>query len=248
MLHLFQCWSEVAARLRAAQTILLFLDFDGTLAPISAVPKDAALVHSTRRVLRRLAIRPGVRVSVISGRGQEDLRRLVRVPGVHYLGSHGMGDRVLDGATKAALEEARKDLIGRLNGSAHLFIEDKEASFAVHYRGADSRVLRNADSSLREAIASRAGELRILQGDHAWEVLPREVGGKGAAALKYWRSLRGALPVYVGNDGTDEPAFEALSSGVTVRVGPARASKAHFQLRDPDEVRVFLEKLEREVR
>jgi trehalose 6-phosphate phosphatase len=53
------------------------------------------------------------------------------------------------------------------------------------------------------------------------------------------------LPIYVGDDLTDEPAFRVLRKGITVLVGPRRPTNAHFSLRNPAQVGVFLERLER---
>ena len=81
-------------------------------------------------------------------------------------------------------------------------------------------------------------------------MVPREVAGKGPVVREAMRGARQPfLPVYVGNDVTDEPAFDALSGGITVRVGAARSAstKARYRLADPEEVRRFIEQLEGEL-
>lgn len=93
-------------------------------------------------------------------------------------------------------------------------------------------------------VDSFHGTLRIVDGDRVWEVMPPENRGKGAAACHaWWLHAPDALPVYIGNDGTDESAFRELARGITIRVGPARLSRAHFRLRNPADVRRFLELL-----
>jgi trehalose-6-phosphatase len=79
--------------------------------------------------------------------------------------------------------------------------------------------------------------------------MPSEITGKGHAVRTYLnRVCRHALPVYIGDDAGDEPAFAALSQGITACVGPARPTHANFRLRNPVEVCRTLEKLDLEIR
>jgi len=242
----------VAGRLREAEAVALFLDFDGTLARFRPRPEDVRLHPAMRRALWRLAGRPRLRICVVSGRRRTDLCRLVGVAGIRLLGLLGSESGACPGLpenARSVAAQARIAVAARLAGLPEVSVEDKGAMFAVHYRGAPAAVIAAASASLRAALEPLGGRLRVLAGDHAWEVAPREIGGKGAAARRQWRAFsHRALPVYVGNDGADEPAFAALAQGVTVRVGPACASRARFRLANPTEVCRFLEKLETELR
>jgi trehalose 6-phosphate phosphatase len=258
--QLFQDWRSVADRLREAPSIALFLDFDGTLAPLAAEPRNAVMNRAARIALLRLAGNPGVRTWVISGRRQADLRMVVgEVPGLTYIGVHG-SDAGASGAPlpKEVLRivaEARRELASSLNGSASgangagVLIEDKGMAFAVHHRHAPEPEVGRARQLLDRVIAELGGALRIVSGDRVWEVLPREIRGKGDAVRREWRQRSPeALPIYIGNDGTDESAFAALAGGITVRVGPLRPTRAHYALRNAAEVARFLEQLEKEMR
>jgi trehalose-phosphatase len=251
MSYLLESWPAVAERLRRARTIALFLDFDGTLAPLCARPEQAVLPAAARRVLLRLAHRPRLRVWVISGRRQEDVCRRVAVPGVSCLGLYGCENGslpMLGPETWWTLEEARISLARRLDPAAGLWIEDKGATFALHYRGAAPAAIRQGRALLDAACARFSHRLMVTAGDCVWEVMPRELPGKGQEGRRRLRRLRpGTLPVYIGDDAADEPAFAAFSHGITVHVGPAHQTRAGFRLRNPAEVCRALQRIDREV-
>ncbi len=243
--------------MREAGSIALFLDFDGTLAPLTADPRRAVMNRAARVALLRLAANPRVHAWIVSGRRQADLRNVVgAVRGLTYLGVHGgdMAGVALSHKVVQMVAQARKDLATRLNGGASttgagVLIEDKGVAFAVHHRGARADQITRARRVLEGVIENLEGALRIVAGDRVWEVLPREIRGKGAAVRRQWRSRSPAsLPIYIGNDGTDESAFAALSGGITVRVGPVRPTRARYALRNSTEVAWFLEQLEKEMK
>jgi len=247
---LLEDWHEVAGRVRSAGSVALFLDFDGTLAPIVPDPYAVAMNRASRAALLRLAANPRVDAWIVSGRCQADLRNLVGVAGMSYLGVHGGDtDRAFPESVMKLVADARRELESRLNGTAGVLIEDKRIAFAVHHRRASATEATQARKLLDQVIGKREGALRIVPGDRVWEVLPREIRGKGAAVRHEWR-LRApdALPIYIGNDGTDESAFAALAEGITARVGAARPTRARYALRNSCEVARFLKKLEEQMR
>ncbi len=86
---LLKHWEEVAARIRKARRVALFLDFDGTLAPVVPMPRDAQIPAATKIILRRLLRNPNVALTVISGRRRKDLMQRAAVAGLRYLGLYG---------------------------------------------------------------------------------------------------------------------------------------------------------------
>ena len=249
--HLFKHWPQVARRLWAAKQVALFLDFDGTLVPIQSRLKHLHLKPSTRQLLRRLARHPSVALYVISGRRRADVRKRVNVPGASYLGLHGWeqnGTRLSTVATRRFIAFARRLLSKKLAGLPNIRISDKGVTFDVHYRGASPATTRKARAALHEVLDPLMPEVHVLHGKKIWEVLPLEIQGKGAAVQALLaKSPALVLPIYVGDDTPDESAFKALPHGITVRVGRPRRTWARFELRNPQEVARFLNKMEAEI-
>lgn len=251
MRRVFDSWDWISSRVRTADEIALFLDFDGTLARIAATPDAVRLSQPMRQVVARLAANPRVRVWIISGRQRSDVRERARIPGVRYVGIHGwerFPGTALSPETQRLLDEAKgglRVLAERIRG---VWIEDKGPSFAIHYRAATDQDIRRAHASLSDIMARLNGNFRLLSGKKVWEVLPKEVGDKGYAVRRELSRLKHhTLPVYIGDDVTDERAFCAIPEGLTIRVGQYSLTRARFQLRDPADVRRFLENLEAEL-
>ena len=173
--------------------------------------------------------------------------------GVHYFGLHGAEGpgKPLAVSKKArlALSRAKREFRARFRGVPTVWLEDKGLSFAIHFRGASRASVRGAETALAAILAPMRGVLHLFGGNQVWEILPKEIRGKGPAV----RSLLGGLPknshaVYVGDDLSDEGAFAALSRQTTVRVGKMPGTHAHFYLRNQAEVLRFLIRFERELR
>jgi trehalose 6-phosphate phosphatase len=236
----------VERRLRGAKRWLLLLDFDGTLVPLIDNPNGVSLDASVRRVLGGLARQPGLSVYVMSGRRLADLRRLVKVAGVHLLGLHGWESRgaVLPPSQKQVLHDAKVWLAQYLPAQPGIMIEDKGYALAVHYRMAKPPAVRVAQKVLRATRDHFRPGLRLLKGKKIWELLPRAIVGKGPATQSLLAELPAdTLPIFIGDDTSDESAFAVLPHGLAVHVGDHAQTKAHFRLRDPGEVREFLERL-----
>jgi trehalose-phosphatase len=251
MRRVFDCWPQIAERVRSANSIALFLDFDGTLAPIEATPDQVHLRQPMRRAISRLAANSRIHVWVISGRKRNDVRERTGLSQVHYLGVHGWENRLenaLQPEIVRELAQARRSLeksIGQLRG---VWIEDKGSAVAIHYRGAEEAESNLARTSMNDVLARLNGSFRLLNGKKVWEILPRDVGDKGSAVRRELNRFGNrSLPVYIGDDTTDERAFAALPDGLTIRVGTHSLTRAQYRLRDPADVRSFLEKLEFEL-
>jgi trehalose-phosphatase len=244
---LSQYWSQVSFLTRTAQHVLLLLDFDGTLAPLCDRPEDVQLGNATRQVLRRLASHRRISIAVVSGRRRVDLRERIGVPGVQYFGLHGWEEREgmsLSCHSQWLLLSARV-WVGQRLGLPGVRVEDKEMSLAVHFRKAPVSAIRDLRSGIRDIVEMLGPEgLHVIEGSNVLELLPPEIQGKGAAVRNIVNGLRVSLPIYLGDDPSDESAFAALPSGITIRVGRTRRTAARYSLRDTKEVGKFLTRLE----
>ena len=246
-------WPEIAARLRGRR-LAVFLDYDGTLAPIHENPDQAFLPEATHAILRQLAAR--VPVAIVSGRHRDKIMHFVAMDEIAYAGSHGFdisgphgsfhwqqdpGLLPAMGRASAGLRQALADVPG-------VEIEEKGFSTAVHYRKAAAADLPEIERRV-DRILGGEPELEKTLGKKVIELRPRIDWHKGRAVLWLLEALGldgdDVLPVYVGDDVTDEDAFEALRErglGILVSERP-RPSAATYAVRDPDEVRALLERL-----
>jgi trehalose 6-phosphate phosphatase len=231
----------------------VFLDYDGTLTPIVGHPEQAVLSDSTREAVRTLAVH--VPVAILSGRDLEDLRRRVDIDGIVFAGSHGFdiaGPRALrkEVATEflPILDAAAKELGDKVAGVPGALVERKRFSLAAHYRQADESGIVKVKQAVSE-VAARHRELRRIAGKKVYELQPDIDWHKGRAVIWLLETLGleqpEVLPLYIGDDLTDENAFRALRQygiGIVVSDQP-RPTAARYALKNPAEVECFLRKL-----
>jgi trehalose 6-phosphate phosphatase len=226
----------------------LFLDLDGTLAPIMPRPDDVGPDPSRARLIARLREAFEDRVAVVSGRALPDLDHILSGGVTAIAAVHGLVRRAADGAVTsrephAGLEDARR-ILGELAHCEHgLLFEDKGLSVALHYRNAPAC----ADAVIEAAERlSQATGLVLQLGDMVAEL--RTPGAdKGAAVRAFLREppFAGATPVFVGDDLTDEDGFAAVKrlGGFGVLVGESRPTEARHHLADTAAVYRWLEGL-----
>lgn len=232
-----------------------FFDFDGTLAPITTKPEEARMPAPVHRNLERLIASPGVSVSIVSGRALNDLRHRVALKGVCLAGNHGLeihlGDREYIHSQGAALRPALVRIAGLLVENLGTVpgcrIEDKGLTVSVHYREAMPASVAEILRTVEEVLASPAScnLFTLRAGKMVAEVRPLIGWDKGQAVLWIMEHRRGPgwvgryMPVYVGDDDTDEDAFTALAGkGLTVKVGDDPTA-AEFFIKNTDIRRLF---------
>jgi len=239
----------------AGRELVLFLDYDGTLTPIVSRPRDATLSPEMRRVLARLAaLAP---VAVVSGRDRADVAERVGLGELYYAGSHGFdlsgpgGLREEHPGGVAAVPEfdrAEEELRRRLAEVPGAEVERKRFSLAVHYRNTPEARVGEVVSAV-DSVHRRLDGLRRGRGKKVLELQPAVDWHKGRAILRLLDRLGldrpDVLPLYLGDDRTDEDAFRALQGrGVGVHVGPLdRDTAADYRLADVGEVEELLERI-----
>jgi trehalose 6-phosphate phosphatase len=232
MRYLFSTATQPVWGLLAAERTLCAFDFDGTLAPIVERPELAAMRERTRELLRRVAaVYPCV---VISGRSREDLAaKLVGVDVAGMVGNHGADGVVETGEWRRVMEAGVAGMDG-------VWVEDKGASLAVHYRQ------YAAKAEARKRIANVAAGLegaRVYGGKEVVNIVGEDAPHKGTALAAERERLGCEWVLFVGDDDNDEDAFGLGGNTVPVRVGERVRSKARYYVKDQTEVDRLLERL-----
>ena len=228
--------NPAAPPLKAAETAL-FLDLDGTLAPIMDRPDLVGPDPRRTRLMERLQARLDGRLAVISGRSLEDLDRILEgrataVAAVHGLVWRGADGQVVRTPPHPGLAHAAEELRRFAHAHAGALVEDKGLSIALHYRLAPGLAARSRFQA--EALARETG-LSLQPGDCVLELrTPGPRKGEALAAFMAEPPFRGFTPVFVGDDLTDEDGFRAARElgGFGVLVGPERRTAALHRLDD----------------
>lgn len=224
----------------------LFLDLDGTLAPIAQRPQDVAPDLRRTRLLEQLIHSLDGRLAVVSGRTLEDIDRILEGCVVPVAAVHGLVLRDPDGRVVATpahpeLTRAALDLRAFAARDSRLIVEEKGLSAALHYRQAAQHG-EDARACARE-IAGRTG-LTLQEGDMVEELrTPGSSKGDSVRAFMALAPFAGGKPVFVGDDATDEDGFRAAQAlgGMGVAVGRRRATHARYRLTDVEATLAWLE-------
>jgi len=216
----------------------LFLDLDGTLCPLVDRPEAVDLTDAQRRLLACLSAQLGGALCLVSGRPLRDLQRIARGVPLWLIGAHGAEAPGLPAAADVAgldeLERLRRPLQRLAGEHDGIWLEDKGHAIAMHYRQRPE--LGDALQRAMDALAGGSDGLRMMHGNRVIELLPRKVS-KGEALRRAMQhaDFAGRTPVAVGDDVTDEDAFDAAQAlqGFGVHVGSRADSIARFRLPGP---------------
>lgn len=226
--------------------VAVFLDIDGTIAPIAARPQDVKAHPRRTRLLERLGAALDGRLAVISGRTLADIDRILEGRVTCVAAVHGLVRRECDGALHElqphpGLRRAVDALRAFAARDGGLIIEEKGASVALHFRLA--RTHAGAARVLARRLADDTG-LFLQHGDMVEELrTPGPSKGDSIRSFMEAPAFRGATPVFAGDDLTDEHGFAEVErlGGYGILVGGSRPTHARFGLRNVEDVMAWLE-------
>jgi trehalose-phosphatase len=235
---------------------VLLMDFDGTLVDFDINPAAVTLPESRQVLLQSLGRRADFSTGIVSGRRISDLRaRAFGGSTVFYAGLHGLeiegpGLRYVHPGVALAAPTIRvlvNELRSAIGGLSGVFVEDKTLAVVLHFRAASKADRLHANTrfhALAEPFVN-SGTLRVQPGDHILELLPNIDWAKGDAVQSIIRHVESqhkqtVWPVYIGDDATDDDAFETVgTAGLTISV-TTRPSRAAFSIENTAAVEQFL--------
>ncbi|KAF5776114.1 putative trehalose-phosphatase [Helianthus annuus] len=263
-----ETFDEMIVRAKGKK-IVVFLDYDGTLSNIVPNPDEAFMSKKMRRVVSEVA--RCFPTAIISGRSRDKVYGFVKLDDIYYAGSHGLDiaapfqcqNRPVDknGEEVVRFQPAQiyQPLIYKIldvlkeetNDIKGVMLENNKFCVSVHFRHVSDKdfpVLEEVVKSLVDDL----GEFRLSEGKKVFEIRPDIEWDKGHA-LEYlletlgYGSSNDVLPIYIGDDRTDEDAFKAIKKrgkgySIVVSTSP-KDTMASYSLRSPSDVKKFLSRL-----
>lgn len=259
MEYLLNVWDSIEKKIDR-NNLFIFLDFDGTLTPVVSTPEKAILPKAAKKLLKRISENPKIRLAFISGRSLEDIKSKIGIKNAIYSGNHGLqlgGPKIkfeplVPPRYQMIVERIKNELGQKISRVKGAFVEDKGLTLSLHYRLAKKKDISVLKKIFQETVILylARNKIKVKSGKMVLEVRPPVEWDKGKVVL--WllaRNLfaskdKGILPIYMGDDVTDEDAFRAMKNrGLTVFVGKPKKSHAQYYLKDHNEVQDFLERI-----
>lgn len=253
----FFAGTDVHSALFRQKDIMLFLDFDGTLAAIVEHYKKATILKESKVLLKKIAKIPGCSIAIVSGRALLDVKKRVGLKNIIYAGNHGlevMGPGIkyntfVSENIKKVFRKIKSELFASVGSIPGVHIEDKSLTLSVHYRQVKSKDLADFKRKILDHVLPYVVDRKavVTEGKMVFEIRPEIEWNKGSVILWLIRRLKSnianskILHIFIGDDVTDETAFHALKGkGLCIRVGASAASAAPFFFKDIKEVTQFL--------
>ncbi|TRX48805.1 bifunctional alpha,alpha-trehalose-phosphate synthase (UDP-forming)/trehalose-phosphatase [Fulvivirga sp. M361] len=236
---------------RKSDKKLLFLDYDGTLAPFNTDPTQAGPDEELHEIIKGLTKNKKNNVVVISGRDRNTLENWLGQHDIEFVAEHGVWIKHKGKAweTSDKLDNSWKDDIRPImeiyvNKTPGSFIEEKDYSLVWHFRKVETGLgeLRSREIISHLKYLAVNMNLQVLEGSMVVEIKNLEVN-KGKAAMKWVQEKANDFILAIGDDATDEDTFKALpDQAFTIKVGDIH-SAARFSLMEPKQVRNLLKQL-----
>lgn len=257
--YLFDHSNKVFEIIKKSDKILLFLDYDGTLVSFKDKPNEVSTSNKMRIILKKLIQDPKFIVFIVSGRTLRDIKSLLNIEGLSFAALHGLQIEFSDGKNfswkpaenaQPFLDKIKEEVLYDFKDEEGVYIEDKELTLAFHYRLLPENKIKDATRRFIEIVKKidKNSSLEIINGAKVVEIRPKG-WNKGKATeniLKKVGEGKNPLPIYIGDDATDEDAFNHLENhGITIFVSnnSKKSTAAHYWLKNPDDVFTFLKSL-----
>lgn len=218
--------------------MIVFFDFDLTLSPLSINPNEASLPLITKQYLKTVA--QHIPTAIITGRALCDIIAKVDIPSVLFAGNHGMEWKIgehyesisIDTTALAPALESLKVLCSQF---PKCIIEDKKYTIAFHYRAAAESEHTAIETAI-EKISLQHPEVLTRWSKKTFEIRPITDWNKGSIIQHIMKKHpKRHIPLYIGDDMTDEDGFLACKNGISIRVGVSENSAAHWYIADQTE-------------
>lgn len=215
-----------------------FLDFDGTLVEIVEHPEDVQVSNDLRSLIDELTTAAEGALAVVTGRSIHRLDRFLEPLQLPAAGVHGCQFRrrprgEIDESDSAGMDALRPALNRFISEHPQVWMEDKGASLALHYRRAPE--LEADINEMARSLAADSADVVVQRGKSVVELRPAGAD-KASAVARFMDSapFAGRKPVFIGDDVTDEAAFAWVNAhdGISVRVGPLEGSQARHAVAD----------------
>lgn len=243
--------------------IFLFLDYDGTLVFFKKKPIDVTTPQHVKNIIRQLIKNQKMTVIIVTGRPLKEIRRLLNIRGLSFIALHGLCIKTpnepqyrWEQATQARLlvKAIKNDMKETLKDQKRAFLEDKELTIVLHYRMLPSKNAQPLRKEFKTTVQTldKKKILEIINGAKVIEARPKG-WNKGTAIdlfLTRHEERKNILPIYIGDDFTDEDAFRVLKKrGITIHVinKSRRKTAARYRVGNPDEVFSFLQFLHQQL-
>ncbi|KAF8109911.1 hypothetical protein N665_0089s0030 [Sinapis alba] len=243
--------------------IIMFLDYDGTLSLITEDHDNAYITDEMREVVKEVAL--NFKTAIISGRSTDKVQSFVKLTGIYYAGSHGMdikGPTNIDQSDQEAMFQPANDYLPMIDEVVNILrektrsipgatVEHNKFCLTVHFRQVDEKGWPPLAEQVKSVLTDYP-KLRLTEGKKVLELRPSIKWDKGKALEFLLNSFgiaesKDVLPVYIGDDRTDEDAFKVLRErgqglGIVVSESP-KETNASYSLQDPSQVKEFLKRL-----
>ena len=231
--------TEALSAFASKDTILIALDFDGTLAPLVDDPEASRMIAPARDALEKLTTLPGVTIAIVTGRAIDSVKRVAEPLNEWFLvGSHGI--EVLSPSEVTEYEtpwlvpdDLIKDFEAVIAAHPGARLERKPFGLALHTRGVEAHLARKAEASAHE-VCDAWGEELVVRTGHGIVECSIQDATKGDGIAEVRRRLKPTAVLFAGDDRTDEDGFAVLGAqDVAIRVGggetvaPYRLHDAH---------------------